>query len=161
MISIWCWPLISRSKLLGFWHACLLVWPVTFFCFDIDLPYLAHRSIIMRECVVYIHDFNMTLAFNLMVKYIEFLTCLHVRLVTSSCFEVVILYLAHWSITVRGCTLMIQIQRWLWPEGRIYWAFDMVLCLGHSFLAHLSQRLKWAILIKNYQSLSLFLLALS
>ena len=34
---------------------------ITFIWFDIGLPYLAHGSITMRQCVVYIHDPNTTL----------------------------------------------------------------------------------------------------
>ena len=53
--------------------------PITFFWFDIGLPYLAHGCITMRRCVTYIHDPDATLNFDLKVKFIGFLTCFHVR----------------------------------------------------------------------------------
>ena len=50
-----------------------------FFWFDIGLPHLAHRCIIMRRCVAYIHDQDTFLNFNLKVKFIGFWTCFRAR----------------------------------------------------------------------------------
>ena len=47
----------------------ICVQPVTSFCFDIGIPCLAHWCITMRWCVVYIHEFSMTLIFDLKVKF--------------------------------------------------------------------------------------------
>ena len=51
--------------------SCLPVRHVTSFSFHIGIPYLAHGSIYVRECVKYIHDPNTTLTFNLKVKFIS------------------------------------------------------------------------------------------
>ena len=53
-----------------------------FFWFEIGLPYLAHGCITIRQCVMYIHDSDTTLNFDLKVKFIGFLTCLCVRPIT-------------------------------------------------------------------------------
>ena len=55
---------------------CLCVLPITSVCFDISIPYLAHGSITMRECVAFIHDPNIMLTFDLKVKFIRILTWL-------------------------------------------------------------------------------------
>ena len=44
------------------------------FWFDIGLPYLAHGCITIRPCVARIHDPDMTLTFDINVKFIWFLT---------------------------------------------------------------------------------------
>ena len=36
---------------------------------DIGIPYLADRSITLRRCVMYIHDSDMTLTFDLKVNF--------------------------------------------------------------------------------------------
>ena len=46
---------------------------ITFFWFDIGLPYLAHGCITMRRCVVHICDPDTNLTFYLKVKFIGFL----------------------------------------------------------------------------------------
>ena len=50
--------------------SCLHVRPVTSVSFHIGIPFSAHGSITVRECVKYIHDPNTTLTFNLKVKFI-------------------------------------------------------------------------------------------
>ena len=61
-------------------------------------------------------------------------------------FDIGIPYLAHGSITRRGCIVyhqerMFCVHSWsqydvdLWPEGQIYRVYDMALCSGHSFLS--------------------------
>ena len=55
--------------------------PITFLWFDIGLPYMAHGCITMRRCVVYIHDPDTTLNFDLKVQFIGFLTCFRVRFI--------------------------------------------------------------------------------
>ena len=47
----------------------LHVRPLPFVDFDISIPYLAHGSFTMRECVKYIHDPDTTLNFDLKVKF--------------------------------------------------------------------------------------------
>ena len=79
-----------------------------FFCFDIGLQYLSHGSITIRRCVMYIHDPDTTLNFDLKVKFIGFLTCLRVRPVTYFWFDIDLPYLAHGSITKRGCVKYIH-----------------------------------------------------
>ena len=63
-----------------------------FFGFDISLPYLAHGSITLRGGVAYIHDPDMTLNLDLKVKFIEVLTFLHVRPITSVWYNICIPY---------------------------------------------------------------------
>ena len=70
-----------KVKFIGF-LTCFRVRPITFFWFDIGLPYLAHGCITIRQCVMYIHDSDTTLNFDLKVKFIGFLTCLCVRPIT-------------------------------------------------------------------------------
>ena len=48
------------------------VQPITFLWFDIALPYLAHGCITIRRCVVYIHDLDWMLTFDLQVNFIGF-----------------------------------------------------------------------------------------
>ena len=69
-------------------------------CFDISIPYLAHWSIIMRECVTFIHDPN---TFDLEVKFIEFLTWLCVWATAFLPFVIVIPILAYECITMEQC----------------------------------------------------------
>ena len=73
---------------------------ITSVCFDISIPYLAHGSIIMRECVTYIHDPN---TFDLKVKFIEFLTWLCVWATAFLLFVIVIPILAYECITMEQC----------------------------------------------------------
>ena len=49
--------------------------PITFFWFDIDLPYLAHGCITMTQSVGFIHDLDTTLKFDPKVKFIGVLAC--------------------------------------------------------------------------------------
>ena len=56
------------------------VWPITFLCLDIGLPYLVYGCISMTRCVAYNHNPDTMLTFDLKVKFIGFLTCLFVRL---------------------------------------------------------------------------------
>ena len=42
---------------------------ITFFWFDIGLPYLAHGCITIRQCVAYIHDPDSMLTFDFNVKF--------------------------------------------------------------------------------------------
>ena len=46
------------------------------FGFDIDLPFLAHESIIIGGYIAYIRDPDTTLIFEFMVKLIGFFICL-------------------------------------------------------------------------------------
>ena len=63
--------LVCLSLCLCSLHVC----PITFFIFDIGIPYLTmYGSITIRECVAFIQDPDMMLTFDLKVKFIEFLT---------------------------------------------------------------------------------------
>ena len=57
-----------KVKFIGF-LTCFRVQPITFLWFDIGLPYLAHGCITIRQCVVYIHDPDSMLTFDLKVKF--------------------------------------------------------------------------------------------
>ena len=80
--------------------------------FDIDLPYLAHWCMTMRRCVAHIHDPESTLTFDLKVKFIGFLTCFRVRLITFffgltlAAYHIwhkrILLPIQHWSLTLRA-----------------------------------------------------------
>ena len=62
----------------------------------------------MRRCVAYIPDSDSTMTFDLMVKYIGFLSCLCVWSITSDCFDIGIPYLAKGSITMRECVAYVH-----------------------------------------------------
>ena len=79
-------------------HIC--VRPITLFCFDIGLPYPAYGSFTIRQCIMYIHDLDTTMNYAIEIKFIEVLTCFHVRTITSVFLDVSIPYLAHGSITM-------------------------------------------------------------
>ena len=122
------------SKLnLKVFSTCLHVGPVTFFCFDFGLPYLAHGSITMRGGVRYIHDSNRTLNFDLK-EFKEVLTCFCVLPITFVCFDTSIPYLAHGSNTKREYVAFIH-------DPDMMLTFDLkvkfiVLCFGHSFYVY-------------------------
>ena len=101
MIQIGCWPLTSRSfyRLLS----CLHVQPVTSVSFDIGIPYLAHGSITKIGCVKCFHDPDMTLTFDLKVKFIGFMTWLCVQASPFLSFGIVILCYACGCITMVRC----------------------------------------------------------
>ena len=89
--------------------------PISFFWFDIGLPYLAHMCITIRRCIAYIYDPGTTLNLDLKVKFIlGFLTCFHVRPITF--FGLTLVYhiwhmgVSPWDDVSR--TFMIQIQPW-------------------------------------------------
>ena len=88
----------------------ICVQPITFFWFDIGLPYLAHGFIPMRGCVAYryIHDPDRMLIFDFKVKFTGFLTCFRVRPLTIFWCDIDLPYLANESITMRGCVAYIH-----------------------------------------------------
>ena len=94
-----------------------------FFWFYIGLPFLAHRCITMRRWVAYIHDPDMTLNFDLKVKFIGFLTCFCVRPIT---FFLVLHWLTILGTWVTHHETMCCVHSWarfdvyLWPQGHIY-----------------------------------------
>ena len=98
------WPPGQIYRLLS----CLHVWPVTSVSFDIGIPYLAHGSITIRECIKYIHDPDMTLTFDLNVKFIGFMTWLCVQASVFLSFDIVILCLARECITMVQCVSYIH-----------------------------------------------------
>ena len=65
------------------------------------------------------------------------LSCLHVWPLTSVSFDIGIPYLAHGSITMRGCVKYIHdldtTMTFDWPQGQIYRVYDMALHSGLSF----------------------------
>ena len=77
----------------------ILVRPISFFCFDIGLPYLAHGCITMRWCLAFIHDLDK-------VKFIGFCHVFMFKL--KLCFDIGITYLADGSITLKGCVTHIH-----------------------------------------------------
>ena len=93
------WPPGQFYRLLS----CLHVQPVTSVSFDIGIPYLAHGSITKRGCVKYIHDPDMTLTFDLKVKFIGFMTWLCVQASPFLSFGIVILCYACGCITMVRC----------------------------------------------------------
>ena len=54
------------------WPQGKITWLITFWGVDIAIPYFAHGSIIMRGCVTYIHNPDLTLTFDLKVKFLGF-----------------------------------------------------------------------------------------
>ena len=88
-----------KVKFLGI-LSCLHVRTVTSVGFHIGIPYLAHGSITVRECVKYIHDPNTTLTFNLKVKFIGFMTWFCVQGSAFLFYNIVILCLALECITM-------------------------------------------------------------
>ena len=100
MIPIRPWTLTWRNFIEVL--TCLCVLPITSVCFDISIPYLAHGSITMRECVAFIHDPKKMLTFDLKVKFIRFLTCFCVWPIIFL-FNIGLSYLAHGCITTRRC----------------------------------------------------------
>ena len=83
--------------------------PITFFRFDIGLPYLAHGCIIMRWHVAYIHHPDVTLNFDLKVKFIGFLTCFCVQPITICWYDIGLPFLAYGSITIKRCDTYIHV----------------------------------------------------
>ena len=98
----------------------------------------------MRRCDTYIHVPDSMLTIDLKVKCKGFLTCFRVRPKTSVSFNIGIPYLAHGSITIRGCVKYIHDSDTTLTfdqkvnQGQIYGVYDMALISGLSFLAHLS-----------------------
>ena len=84
-------------KFIGF-LTCFRFRSITFFWFDIGLPYFAHRCITIIRCVAHIHDQVTTL--NLKVKFIVFdifLCPAHYNFL----FDIGLPYLAQCPITMR------------------------------------------------------------
>ena len=112
------WPPGQFYRLLS----CLHVQPVTSVSFDIGIPYLAHGSITKRGCVKYIHDPDMTLTFDLKVKFIGFMTWLCLGLTFF------VLWHSHTLLCmwVYHHGTMCHIQSWtlydldLWPQYQNY-----------------------------------------
>ena len=98
------WPRGLIYRLLS----CLHVRPVTFVSFEIGIPYFAHGSITMRGFVKYIHDPDMTLNFDLKVKFIGYMTWLCVQASAFLSFDIVILCLAYEWITMVRCVAYIH-----------------------------------------------------
>ena len=72
------------------------------------LPYLAHGCITMRQCVAYIHDPNTTLTFDLEVAFIGFVAVSSCPTRNLCLLYIVVSYLAHGSVTMRGCVAYIH-----------------------------------------------------
>ena len=98
-----------------------------YFWFDIGLPYLAHGCIAIRRCVVYIHDPDTTLNFDLKLKGVFDMSSSPAH----NFFLVVIglPYLAHGCITTRRCVTYIHD-----PES-VNLTFDLKVFM--SYLKHL------------------------
>ena len=127
------------------------------FCFDIGLPYLAHRCITKRGCVAYIHDPNTTLTFDLKVK-IGFLTWLCVR-VTAFLWHSHTIYVT-W---VYHHGTMCHIHSWplydlnLWSQYQNYY-FIMNLCMGKIVFTFWHRHTKIGICLYHHETTSCVLL---
>ena len=92
----------------------------------------------MRRCIANIHDPDTTLNFDLKVKFIEFLTCLHVRPVTSVSPDIDIPYLAHGCIPIKEYVKYIHDpDTTLSFDLRVYRVYDMDLSSALSFFKNL------------------------
>lgn len=81
-------------------------WTGTFFCLNIVLAYLACGCIKIKHCVLYIHDRDTTMIFDLnKVKFIGFFTSLCVQPITSLSYDIGISYLATGFITMSQCVI--------------------------------------------------------
>ena len=76
---------------------------ITIFGLNKGLPYLAHGSIIMRECVAYIHDSDTTLTFDPKSKLIGFMIWFSVWTTAFLSCDIVKLCLAGKCITMKRC----------------------------------------------------------
>ena len=112
--------------------------PVIYFCFEIGLPYEAHRFITMRRCVEYNLDCNTTLTFDLKVKLKGFLTNLRVWSVT---FFALTLAYHIWYMGVSPWD-NVNVHSWSWynidtkltcTQIQTYKFFDMSFFLTHNF----------------------------
>ena len=101
-----------------------------FLMFYTVLPYLAHGCITIRRCVMYIHDTDTTLNFDLKVKFVGFLTCFRVRPITF-------FLVWHWP-TIFGTWVyrhktMRRVHSWSrldvdhWPPGQFYWLLSWLM----------------------------------
>ena len=102
------WPHGQIYRFLSF----LQIQPVTSVCYDIGLPYLAHVSITMRGCVKYIQDPERMLTFDLMVKFVGFMTWLFVRATAFLSFDSLIM-IGTW---VYHHGIMCRIHTWPWTS---------------------------------------------
>ena len=98
------WPQCQIYRFLSY----LCAQPVTSVCFDIGIPTLTHVFITTRGCVAFIHDPDMTLIFDLKVKFIGFITWLCVRAIAFLSIDIVILCFARECITMVQCVLYIH-----------------------------------------------------
>ena len=135
VIPIRHWPL-TKVKFIGF-LSYFCVQPVTFVCFDIGLPYLAHASITMRGCVAHIHNPDMKLTFDLKVKFTGFITRF---LCTGHSFFVLLHSHTMFGMLVyhNGTCTMCRVHSWiymtlLWPQYQHY-IFTMALSRARSSL---------------------------
>ena len=137
-----------KVKSIGF-LTCFRVRLITCFWFDIGLPYLPYASITMRGIIAFIRDPVLTLTFDIndQGQNYRFLSYLCVKPITSVCFDIGISYLAHGSITMKGCfsyvcdhvmTLTFDLEvkfigfiTWLCVRATAFLSFDIViLCLA-------------------------------
>ena len=139
IIPIPCWPLTFdfKVKFTGF-LICFCVQPITIF--DLKLAYhIWHMCLSLWEDVLWSFMIPIRLDLWPQGQIYRFLPWLCVRPVTSVCFDIGIPYLAHRSITIR-------LQSWSWNDVDLQVKY-IALCSGKAFLAHLSWKLKWALLI--------------
>ena len=100
------WGIMNHSVCSSVCLRRFVFWPGTFFCFIIVLAYLAYGCIKIKHCVLYIHDRDTTMIFDLnKVKFIGFFTSLCVQPITSLSYDIGISYLATGFITMSQCVI--------------------------------------------------------
>ena len=98
--------------------------PITFYWFDIGLPYLAHGCFTIKLCATYIHDPDMTLNFGHIYRVFDMFSCQAYNLFLD------------WQWLTIFCTWVYHhktlccVHSWsrfdvdLWPQGQIYRLFS-------------------------------------
>ena len=117
----------------------LCVLPITYAGLTLAYHIWHMVSITMRRCVAFIHDLDPWPQSQIY----RLLSCLHDRSLWKTqpvCFDISIPYLAHGSITMRGCVKYIHdpdtctmLTFDLWPQGKTCRVNDMALHSGLSF----------------------------
>ena len=137
MISIWPWPLISRSNY-------LLNYGISgsgsqlFLSFDLGLYPVVCRCITMRRSAAYHHDFHLTLTFDFKVKLPPKLWYFCVWATTFLSFDLGLYPLVCRCITMRQC---------------IVYHYDLYLTLTFNFKVKIPLKL-WYIRVKALPFLS-------
>ena len=117
------WPQDQIYRFLS----CLRVRSITSDCFDTDVPNLANRSITLREWVARVHNPDVSLTFDLKVKFIGLMTWLCVR-ATVLCPSTYSYYVWHVSVSPwYDVSRTFITSVWLWPLtpiSNVYFQFE-------------------------------------